>query len=280
MLSLLLTIACSTSIALLLKYNHTRDGNALVLLAGNYLVATLISAGFWLGDAQATASPEAAGFGALLAVLFVVSFFAFTHAVRIAGTALASVTSRLSVIFPVLLSMLIFAERPGGWQMAGFALALITLLLFYRSLHSGRVEKLPLRDYLFLAVLLVGIGINDFSMKIFQQWRPGSEKPFFLLMIFSGALIYCLAIIRIRRIPLRRDTILLGLLLGIPNIFSSYFLIGALESMEAIIVYPVVNIGIILATAVLAALIWREKLNRAGQLALLTGSLAIVLLGL
>ena len=38
MTALLLTVLCSSSIALILKDNHTREGNPLLLLAGNYFI--------------------------------------------------------------------------------------------------------------------------------------------------------------------------------------------------------------------------------------------------
>jgi len=40
---LLLTILCSTSIALILKYSDIKKEEPIILLAGNYLVATVIS---------------------------------------------------------------------------------------------------------------------------------------------------------------------------------------------------------------------------------------------
>ena len=48
MLSLILTVICSTSIALLLKNNDSKSGNAVVLLAGNYLTASVLGLFFLL----------------------------------------------------------------------------------------------------------------------------------------------------------------------------------------------------------------------------------------
>ncbi len=81
MLALLLTVLCSSSIALIIKQNDIRGGNPLLLLAGNYFIAALISFGFVLADKKAVVSIETLVFGTLLAFLFVGSFFAFTKAV-------------------------------------------------------------------------------------------------------------------------------------------------------------------------------------------------------
>jgi hypothetical protein len=42
MTDLLLTILCSTSIALILKQNDTRQGHPVLLLSGNYFIAAVI----------------------------------------------------------------------------------------------------------------------------------------------------------------------------------------------------------------------------------------------
>jgi len=279
MTAIFLTIICSSSIAIILKLNDNRKGPALVLLAANYFVAGMISLFMFLSQEIQAISIESFLFGTLLGSIFVMAFFLFTRSVRVAGTALATVSSRLSVIVPVIFAMIIFREIPGAVQVVGLIFAILTIYFFYRSLRNNPNGQLHLREYMVLILLLVGIGVNDFCMKLFQSWRPANEKPFFLLCIFFAAWIYSTGYVIVKKIPVDRRTINLGLLLGVPNIFSSYFLIAALTEVPAIIVYPLVNIGIILLTALAAWIIWREKLNRAGLRALMTGIAAIVLLG-
>jgi hypothetical protein len=69
-----------------------------------------------------------------------------------------------------------------------------------------------------------------------------------------------------------------GFALGVPNVLTTIFLLGALAVLPAIVVFPFMNVGIILLTTVLAFLIWHEKLNRWGVLALAAGLLAILFL--
>ena len=69
-------------------------------------------------------------------------------------------------------------------------------------------------------------------------------------------------------------------MVGVPNMFSSFFLISALTQLPAIMVYPVTNIGIIILTTILANIFWKERLNKYGLLSLLAGIAAIVLLGI
>ena len=280
MIALLLTIFCSTSIALILKDNDTRKGDPLVLLAGNYFIAAVIGYIFILCEQKAVLSAETLIFGVLLAVLFVASFFAFAKAVAAAGTALATVSSRLSVIVPLILSVLIFREQPSLYQLAGIILALITIILFYYSLRSESSRQLSFIDYFYLLAVLLGIGLNDFAMKVFQQWRPVEEKPWFIFVIFCAATLYTFLVVYLRGIRFDREVLIRGGILGIPNMFSTFFILLALAQLPAIVVYPAVNIGIILLTTIGAAIIWKEQLNTYGRWALLSGIMAIVFLGL
>ena len=279
MAALLLTILCSTSIALLLKNNDARGGNALVLLAGNYFIASLVSLVFLVQTGENYYSHQTLIFGLILGVFFVVSFFAFARAVGAAGTALATVSSRLSVVVPLVLSVFIFAEYPSVFQIFGFVFTAVTIALFYKSLRTNQTGELSFKSYLYLMIVLVGIGINDFCMKVFQEWRMDTEKPFFLFSIFTSAFFVTAGIIKQRRIVIEKKVVIRGFILGVPNIFSSYFLLAALAELEGIIVYPVVNIGVIIFTTILAMLIWKERLNIYGAAALIAGIAAIILLG-
>jgi drug/metabolite transporter (DMT)-like permease len=227
MFALISTIICSSSIALILKYNDTRDGNPLLLLAGNYFVAAIISSGYVIANDQATLSFETLVFGILLALLFVASFFAFAKAVSAAGTALATVSSRLSVIVPLLLSIIIYGEEPTLYQFIGIFIALMTIALFYFSLKTDGSQKLHFIDYFYLLAVLIGIGLNDFAMKVFNQWRPLADKSYFIMIIFSAATVYTFIVIMIKKIPLNKTVLIRGGILGIPNMFSTFFILLA-----------------------------------------------------
>ena len=277
---LLLTILCSTSIALILKYSDTKKSKPIVLLAGNYLMASIIALVLLAFSDSSKFTVETLIFGSVLGLLFVLSFFAFAKAISYAGTGLATTSSRLSVIIPILLSIIIYDEVPNKFHLVGFLFTVITFTFFYFSVKGNHKEGTGILKYLFLIAVFVGIGINDFSMKIFRSWRTDQEQPFFVLFIFSSAFIYSSIYIIIKRIKVVPHTAFWGLTLGVPNVFSTIFLLGALTLLPAIFVYPTINVGIIVFTTLLAFLIWKEKLNRWGLFALISGLIAILLLSL
>lgn len=280
MIPLILTILCSTLIALILKYSGSRKGNPVLLLCGNYFAAMVIMLILIVSEKKLVYSIESFLFGAALGLLFFIGFFAFAKAVSTAGASLSAVSSRLSVIIPITLSIIIFGEVPSYFQLSGIILALVTIILFYFSIRHFSAGTFHRMDYFYLFALIVGIGINDFSFKVFQNWRPGDEKNFFILTIFSFAFLYSLSYILFRKIKFEQHTLTTGIILGIPNVFSSYFLLGALNQLPAIIVYPSINIGIIVLTSLAAFLIWKEKLNVYGWWAMGFGLSAILLLSI
>ena len=277
---LLLVILCSTSIALILKHNDTKKGEAIVLLAGNYLVASLIGLTLLTLNDEKIFSIHTLLFGAGLGLMFMLSFFAFAKAISYAGTGLATTSSRLSVIIPILLSIIIYDELPNELHLLGFLFTVITFILFYFSVKGNHKDGEGLLKYLFLIAVFIGIGINDFAIKVFKNWRSEQEEPFFVFFIFSSAFVYSSIYIIIKKIKIIRQTALWGLVLGIPNVFSTIFLLAALALLPAILVYPLMNVGIILFTTLAAFIIWKEKLNRWGVLALASGLLAILFLSL
>ena len=92
--------------------------------------------------------------------------------------------------------------------------------------------------------------------------------------------IYTSLYLIIKKIKFDKGTFNLGLMLGVPNVLAINFLLAALNELPAIVVFPVMNIGVIVITAVAAYLIWKEEINLHGKIALAFGIAAILLLKL
>ncbi len=280
MIYLVLALICSSSLALILKQGRVNNANTVLLINGNYLTASLISFLFVVFNNSFEYSLGSVGFGVALGFLFAGTFVLYSEAINIAGTALATVSARLSVLIPVLFSIFLYGESPTFTMLLGFGLALITLYLFYLSLKNHGSEKHARSKYLYLFSLLIGIGLVDFSMKIFERTFPVEEKGFFVLSIFFSAFVYTSLYLLIKRIKFDKKTFNLGLLLGLPNVLAIHFVLAALSVLPAIIVFPIQNIGVIVITAVAAYLLFKEKINLYGKLAIAVGIAAILLLKL
>ncbi len=280
MLFLILAILCSSSLALILKHGHVKNANIAMLINGNYLTASLIALGFILLKYGFHYSIVAVLFGALLGILLAGTFVIYSKAISLAGTALATVSARLSVLIPVLFSILHFGENPNIKMIFGFLLALVTLYFFYLSLKNHDNGSTSRNKYLYLLALLLGIGLIDFSMKLYEHKFLPEEKGVFVFTIFFSAFIYTSVYLLVKKIKFDKNTYNLGLILGVPNVLSIHFLLAALSELPAIVVFPVMNIGVIVVTATVAYLIWKEKINLYGRIAIAVGIAAILLLKL
>ena len=280
MIFLILTIICSTSLALILKYGSVKKSNIILLINGNYFTASVFALGFIIYQGGFHFSLNAILFSMFLGVLFAETFVIYSKAISFAGTALATVSARLSIIIPVLFSIILYGEKPNIKMILGFILVLLTLYLFYLSLKNHGNIANSARKYLYLFLLLVGIGAVDFSMKVFEQNFDKSEKATFVFQIFFFAFVYTLMRILLGKIKFDKETYLIGLFLGFPNVLTIHFLLAALSALPAIVVFPIQNIGVIVLTAVAAYTIWKEEINFYGKIALTVGIAAIILLKL
>jgi drug/metabolite transporter (DMT)-like permease len=131
-----------------------------------------------------------------------------------------------------------------------------------------------------LFALLLGIGIIDFSMKIYEHKFLPEEKGVFVFTIFFSAFIYTYIYLLVKKIKFDKNTYKLGLILGVPNVLSIHFLLAALSELPAIVVFPVMNIGVIVVTATAAYILWKEQINLYGKIAIAVGIAAILLLKL
>jgi drug/metabolite transporter (DMT)-like permease len=73
-----------------------------------------------------------------------------------------------------------------------------------------------------------------------------------------------------------------GICLGIPNYASMYYILKTLEykGMQSSVVFPINNMGIIICSALVAATVFGEKLNRVNWLGIAISIFAIALIAI
>lgn len=280
MLPLFLSVACSVLIAFILKINEVRTGERLVVLAGNYLVASVISYFTWQIQPLAVARFD---FGVILFAIavgigFAVAFFAYMKSVNKAGVGLATLVARISIVLPLVFSAVFYSEIPDVLQWIGIVLTFITIVVFAQSLKSDKSKEWNAESIFYIFLLFVVLGLNDFAMKVFREWLPGGDRGQFLLFLFGTAAVFTWILVLVKKKRIRLFDLGLGLFLGVPNMYASYFLIDALHQLPGIVVYPLVNVSIIGFTVLGGIWIWKEKINRLGWLSLGLAVVSIVFL--
>jgi drug/metabolite transporter (DMT)-like permease len=275
---LVLAVLVQVLSASLLKIGELYQQDRLVVMGFNYAFATLISATAWALLGTGLPGPATLVLGPVAGVFYALGLFLWMGAIATAGLGTSTAALRLAVLWPTLLSLLAFAERPSGAQLAGVALTFAVLgLLGAHSLRAGRA--LPgqggFRWLLATFVLNGGVGI---SQKLFIEWGRPEEKIALLALIFGTATLGCGAAMLGRRRRLRRGDVLRGCLFGLGNVLSNTLLLLGLERVSGVVAFPFASVGTILLTALSGIVLWRERPGVLGLAAIALAAVAIVLM--
>lgn len=303
MLCLIAAIACSTAIALILKYSEERDHSRYVILAMNYTTATAVSLWFVIKENRFSLLNEVSVHGLLeqlrvghngsdgflsqgnsalwailigipSGVLYFLGFYYYQKAVRENGVGMAGTYAKMGILVPVILSMLFWRELPGGVQWVGMALALLAIGLANLSPGGGEVFS-AVKPALLL--LLLTSGMSEFTGKLFQRYGMLSMKDLFLFFVFATAL--TVSLWNVRSKP-GRSEVITGLAVGIPNFFASFFLISALSALPAAVVFPTYSAGSIAMICIGGRLLYSEKLRTREYAAIILTMAALILINL
>lgn len=277
MTDLILAICSSTAISLIMRLSSHKVKNNVSMLAVNYLTCLGLAA-FFTGShffPTDSALPGALGMGAIHGILYLASFVIFQYSVGRNGVVLSAIFMKLGLLVPMVISIFLFKEIPGTTQIIGFLLAVGAIILInFEKDAASSASALGL-----LSLLLLG-GTADAMSKVFEELGPGHLAEQFLLYTFLTAFLLCLGLVKLKRQRFTRWELLFGFAIGIPNFFSARFLLGALETLDAVIVYPTYSVATILLITLAGTAFFRERLKTRQWIALAIILLALVLLNL
>ena len=84
----------------------------------------------------------------------------------------------------------------------------------------------------------------------------------------------------IRREPVSWKDFAFGVLIGVPNYFCTRFLLLSLGQLQAVVVYPIYNIGAIVVISLFGLLLFRERLDRRELIGFIMIIAALIMLNL
>ena len=287
MLFLILTILANVGIFLVFRAFAKFKVNTLPAIVVNYPVC-VITGSLYTGPAYVAdhIDPGASWFifSAILAIVFVTTFFLMARTTQLRGVAVATVASKMSLAIPVVFSLFIFkiaTNELDTLNYLGIALAFLAIWLVSKPQHSAQKTKMNLKDLsLPLLVFFMG-GVIDTTLNYANHYYiTDAIEPVFPITTFGFAFILGFTFCLVKKIPFRKKDILAGIILGIPNYFSIYLQIKALSAFNnnGALVYPSLNIGIIIGSTLAAVLLFNEKLSRLNQIGVALAVIVIFLL--
>lgn len=219
-----------------------------------------------------------------LGCLFISVFYLTALTVKFSGVAVASIASKLSLIIPVIAAYFLYDEIFTPLKIIGILTAMLAVVLAAYKQDTEH-HKHNFNYYFFPLLVLIGSGTIDTLTK-WNQENSLQENEFnlFLICVFGTAATIGWLILIFKYIT-RKETFSAksighGLLLGIPNYGTMYFLIAVLSlpGWSSSTVFPVNNIAIVVASCLVAMLVFREHLSKINLVGIVLSITAILMI--
>ncbi len=283
MIFLILSILSSVGIAIIFKLMDKQNVALLPVIVLNYFTALL--AGLLLFDGELSAgyilSSDWRYIAVLIGSLLIIGFYLIGYTTQKAGIAITTIANKMSVIIPILFSILYFSEPMSLLKTLGIVLALTSVLLAVYKKKTGVSRKVSLLPIIMFLV----VGIIDSAVKLAQQsYVSDQDISLFSSMSFGLAGVIGIIILASQNKHWKSFTNplvwLFGILIGLANFGSMYFLILSLNNsgLDSSIVYGVNNMGIILISIAIAVLFFTEKLSKINIIGVILAIISVAIL--
>ena len=277
MISLCLGILSSALVSVIMRLSGSRVKNNLGMLTVNYIVCSVLAALFC--DAAQTFGTSHLGtvlsMGGINGILYLAGFILMQINIPRNGVVLSSIFQKLGLLVPIVISVVFYRELPSLLQAIGFLLAVTAIVLMNYQKDAGTAGfKLGLFG------MLLACGMAEAMSKIFKEAQMPELEPQFLFFTFASAMTLCFLCMIGKKQRIGLSELFFGTLIAIPNFFSSKFLLGALESIPAVIVFPVFSVGTILTLTLAGVLLFRERITKQQWIAISVILVALVLLNI
>lgn len=222
-------------------------------------------------------------FDILLGILFITGFTLTAYAVLQLGITLTVLMQKMSILLTVSFAVLIFRENISMLEGLGLLMALIAIVTI--NLKPDKSKKISARKrWLLLGSVLLLSAMIEIVLFYVQKMKIVTDQHMLFTSIgFGIAALIGWIIIFIKRFDkktrLTWKDIAAGITLGLPNYFSIYLILVMLHNgWKGSILYPMLNVSILLLSTILALIIFHEKLRRANWIGVVCSILAILLI--
>jgi drug/metabolite transporter (DMT)-like permease len=289
MLSVLLCVLASGSLLLILRLAKAAKITLLPMIVTNYI--TCVTCGFffvpdYFSQIETLSNKLPLVIGWFHGVLFVSLFFLIGKASQQIGVAYTAMITRVSVLFPTLLSILVYQETMNGWGWLGIILTLVAIILLHWKYISGATlveRKGAKRLFILSAILFLGTGLADAIFKVIDfHFGKQINDHLYTLTVFQSAALMGTLVVLLRfmqnRLQFKLKDFLWGILLGVPNYFSVVFLFWALEVLPGPVFFPINHIGVLIFVSLVGIFYFKERFSTASWLGFGVACLSILLM--
>ncbi len=286
MLDLILSVLFSSLIFVIFKLFKVYKVETLYAIITNYVVACTVGLCLYEGQTSIADIPQKPWFWGTFALglLFITVFNLMAATSQKLGVSVASVATKMSLVIPVLFGVLMYNETLGILKIIGILLALAAV--YFASVKETTVA-FKLSALLLPFLVFLGSGTIDVSLNYFQKNSIApNESSLFSATVFASAAFIGIIFILIKAFkkPLKVNfrNILGGIILGVPNYGSIYFLLAALdnEALESSSIFTINNVAIVMLSTLLGILLFKEKMETKNWIGIALAIISIILVAL
>lgn len=294
---LALKVLCSVGVGLTVRHADHKGVNRLGMIRINYAAGAIIAFLLMVVRPEVSVSRNTMWIALVAGVSYAATMLLWSEAINRSGIAKTVGFTRMSVIIPILVSMLVWKEIPRLTQGVGILLGIAALLVTGRRSAGGCPQEFPAGNSgavpspcaagdarpagpLLLAGLFVASGVAALSTKLFQELCPAEENLHFQALLFIVAFIIATAFCYRHRERTDRKSLEWGWVLGLVNVGSSIFIVLALGLVAGPLAYSISAAAEVAVLAVLGRFIWKEPLDRLSIIGLGMTLAALVLVQL
>lgn len=286
-----LAIVFSLTIGILFKLFERYNINAYQAIVINYCVCvitgciTLGAVPFETAHLQADWLPLIVVLGAL----FISGFNFVGLTVRYFGIAISSVAQRMSIGLSVPFAIWCYGEPYTIFKLIGIGLALLSVVLI--NIPTQKTEEEPTSEdevttppsrldrwsFIFpISAFLISVFIEIILQYLHEihHLEPAVES----ILLFSVAALLGILGLFVFREPIRWRNIVGGIVLGIPNYFSIYFLLEGVAQLGGAVAYSLNNIVVVALSAIIGYTIFKERLSQYNWMGIAVALIAIFLI--
>ena len=282
MIFLILAILFSTGVFVAMRLFERYKLDNHQALMWNYVFAS--GTGFaicehWDTAPQLVAEPWF-GLSILTGFWFIFTYLLMTASTQRSGVTVTSLSSKISVVLPILAGVIMLGERLNFVATTGIVLALVALVLVLeRKKEPGEKNN---RSWLLPVCIFFGTGTGDILMKITEQQNSGDDLGFMIAFIYFVALLFGVIIviwdIARGKSKWQWKSALGGIGLGVINFFSTSSVYHAMRHFDNVVLFPIYNIGVVSLTALIGWLFFKEKLTLKNYIGLVIAVIAVILI--
>lgn len=287
MVWIILCIISYIGIFVVFKLIDVKDAPLINCIIVNYLTATVLGFSvFGSFPVQHIISANWFPISLILGFLFIATFFLVGISSRKTGIVITTVASKMSLVVPMLFSILMYGEQVATTKIIAIILAVASIFLCTYK-HSDKKTKTDIWKLLLPAFIFIGMGAND-SIVIYSRetFSISSDAALFTASLFAISFLCGTIYASVKRGTFRNflntKTWLFGILLGSFNFGSIYFVIKAMNSkiISNSSLYGICNTSTILLSIIIGMAFFKEKLSKLNLIGGGLAIIAIVLMGL